>query len=317
MPEPIRPARILLVDDDPQVCSMMRQVLAREGFGVLVAADGPAALALVESERPDLVLLDLVMPGMDGMEVLRTLKGRATEDFLPVILLTGLGDMDTRLRGLKLGADDYLTKPASPRELLARVDALLRIKRMQEQINSTRRQFEDASLVDPVTGLYNQRYLEHRLRDEHKRAERYSEPLTCVLLQAVDLGAVRAEHGVEAADACLRELAQVARRGVREFDVVVRRDERCFAVLLPRTHFGAATAVVGRLARHIREHAFLARGRPVAFRARLGVSFFPGRGVEDGPSLLARAQDALTLALGQEDGAICLLQYAPYFLRSD
>ncbi|HOX46935.1 MAG TPA: response regulator [Myxococcota bacterium] len=317
MAESVHPARILVVDDDPQVCSMMRQVLAREGFGVLVAADGPSALEVVARERPDLVLLDLVMPGMDGMEVLRTLKTRESSDFLPIILLTGQGDMDTRLRGLKLGADDYLTKPASPRELLARVDALLRIKRMQEQINSSRKQFEDAALVDPVTGLYNQRYLEHRVRDEHKRAERYSEPLSCILLQAVDLEVLRAEHGAEAADACLRELAQVVRRGVREFDVVVRRDERAFAVLLPRTHFGAATAVVGRLWRQAREHPFQVAGRQVAFRVRMGVSFYPGRGVNDGPSLLARAQEALGLALDQPGESICLLQYTPYFLSPD
>lgn len=308
---------ILVVDDDPRVAEFMRQVLAREGYRVLCEADGLAALEAVERDAPDLVLLDLVLPGADGMDVLRKLKGQERQGFLPIILLTGQGDMETRLRGLKLGADDYLTKPASPKELLARVDALLRIKRLQEQIVQTRQRYEDDSLVDSVTGLYNVRYLDQRLRDEFKRAERYNEPLTCLVIEACELAEGRARHGDPAADAWMRSAAAALRSGVREFDVVARLESERFAVLLPRTHLTAASAVVARLWQRLQALRLQAEAQAVPLRVCMGASFFPGRDVSDAAQLLVRAQEALALAVGQPADSVCLYQYAPYFFAPE
>jgi DNA-binding response OmpR family regulator len=116
--------RVLVVDDDPTVSDVVRRYLERAGLAVTLAADGPAALHAFEAEHPDLVVLDLMLPGIDGLEVCRRLRARAGE--VPIVMLTALGEEADRVLGLQLGADDYVTKPFSPRELVLRVQSVLR-----------------------------------------------------------------------------------------------------------------------------------------------------------------------------------------------
>jgi DNA-binding response OmpR family regulator len=117
-------SRVLVVDDDPTVAEVVAGYLRRAGFAVDHAADGLAALSLASRTRPDLVVLDLMLPGIDGLEVCRRL--RAHNGDLPVVMLTALGEENDRVLGLEMGADDYLTKPFSPRELVLRVQSVLR-----------------------------------------------------------------------------------------------------------------------------------------------------------------------------------------------
>ena len=114
---------ILVVDDEPQIAEIVRDYLRLAGFDVIVAGDGVRALEAARGRRPDLVVLDLGLPTLDGLEVARTLR---KESDVPIIMLTARVEEDDRLRGLEIGADDYVTKPFSPRELVARVRAVLR-----------------------------------------------------------------------------------------------------------------------------------------------------------------------------------------------
>jgi DNA-binding response OmpR family regulator len=116
--------RVLVVDDDPTVSDVVRRYLERAGLAVTLAADGPAGLRAYLAERPDLVVLDLMLPGLDGLEVCRRLRSRPDE--VPIVMLTALGEEADRVLGLQLGADDYVTKPFSPRELVLRVQSVLR-----------------------------------------------------------------------------------------------------------------------------------------------------------------------------------------------
>jgi DNA-binding response OmpR family regulator len=116
--------RVLVVDDDPTVSDVVRRYLERSGLAVTLAADGPTALRAFDADRPDLVVLDLMLPGLDGLEVCRRLRARAAD--VPVVMLTALGEEADRVLGLQLGADDYVTKPFSPRELVLRVQSVLR-----------------------------------------------------------------------------------------------------------------------------------------------------------------------------------------------
>ncbi|MGA5882780.1 response regulator transcription factor [Streptomyces cellulosae] len=116
-------ARVLVVDDDPTVAEIVTGYLDRAGYVVDRAGDGPDALARAAAHRPDLVVLDLMLPGMDGLEVCRRMRGQGP---VPVIMLTARGDEDDRIVGLEVGADDYVTKPFSPRELVLRVGSVLR-----------------------------------------------------------------------------------------------------------------------------------------------------------------------------------------------
>lgn len=117
------PELILVVDDEPKIVRLARDYLEKNGFRVLSASDGPSALALARRERPNLILLDLLLPGMDGREVCRALR---RESSVPIIMLTALAEESDQVAGLEIGADDYITKPFSPRALVARVRAMLR-----------------------------------------------------------------------------------------------------------------------------------------------------------------------------------------------
>jgi DNA-binding response OmpR family regulator len=114
---------ILVVDDEPKIATLARDYLEHAGFAVLTAGDGPSALTTIRQRRPDLVVLDLGLPGLDGLDVTRELRRAST---IPIVMLTARDDELDKLLGLELGADDYLTKPFSPRELVARVRAVLR-----------------------------------------------------------------------------------------------------------------------------------------------------------------------------------------------
>ena len=118
--------KILIVEDEANIRQLVRYNLEKEGFQVMEAADGMQGLRTAQREKPDLVLLDLMLPGMDGLEVCRTLKGAPATAALPIIMLTAKAEEVDKIIGLELGADDYMTKPFSPRELTARIKAVLR-----------------------------------------------------------------------------------------------------------------------------------------------------------------------------------------------
>ncbi|MEU9861953.1 response regulator transcription factor [Streptomyces sp. NPDC047971] len=141
---------VLVVDDDPTVSEVVAEYLKRAGFAVRLAADGPGALRAAEELRPDLVVLDLMLPGMDGLEVCRRLRAREHGGPpVPVVMLTARGDEDDRILGLEVGADDYVTKPFSPRELVLRVRSVLRRATAAEPAGGQR--LEAAGLrVDPA-----------------------------------------------------------------------------------------------------------------------------------------------------------------------
>lgn len=126
MPEQAESKRILVVEDEPDIAAVVAYQLTREGFQVETAATGPEAMAALEREAPDLVLLDRMLPGLSGDEVLKALRADPSMQSIPVLILTAKREQDERIEGLELGADDYLTKPFSPKELVLRVKAILR-----------------------------------------------------------------------------------------------------------------------------------------------------------------------------------------------
>jgi DNA-binding response OmpR family regulator len=138
-----RDRRVLIVDDEPMVCDVLERYLTRSGFITESAGDGEAAMRAFDASRPDLVLLDLMLPRIDGFDVFHRIRARAAT---PVIMLTARGDETDRIAGLELGADDYVAKPFSPREVVARVQAVLRRQSLQARRNDERLLFGDLEL---------------------------------------------------------------------------------------------------------------------------------------------------------------------------
>lgn len=138
--------RVLIIEDDPDIVELLQYNLEREGFRTLTATDGEEGLRQVESRNPDLVLLDLMLPGMDGLDVCRRLKQKAETSDVPVVIITAKGEEGDVVLGLELGADDYVPKPFSPREVVARVRAVLRRTHADKQGASTRKRLEIGGL---------------------------------------------------------------------------------------------------------------------------------------------------------------------------
>lgn len=121
---------VLIVEDEPDVVDLLRYNLGRAGFDVLIAVSGDRGLEMARAQRPDIIILDLMLPGMTGQEVCRALKNDPDTEVIPIVMLTAKGEPEERVKGLELGADDYVTKPFSPRELVLRVQALLKRHRV-------------------------------------------------------------------------------------------------------------------------------------------------------------------------------------------
>ena len=131
-----RSPRVLVIDDDPGVSDFLGRIVTRDGYDVAMAADGPTAFAAIAEQGPDVILLDVMLPGINGFEICRRLKQEPRTRLTPVVLVTGLGDRERRIEGLEAGADDFLTKPIDAQELLARVRSLARMKRYTDDLDS-------------------------------------------------------------------------------------------------------------------------------------------------------------------------------------
>ncbi len=333
-------SRILVVDDSPAQRDAIVQVLAREGYDVRTAADGKEAIKKVHAEGADLVLLDLILPDMDGLEVLRLLKTsqRPDREFMPIIILSSRSDLDTKVRGLRIGADDYLAKPPADREILARVEAMLRIKGLQDELRGTKRELEDKqrqleekqrqleeqsrllaeqSITDALTSLKNRRFFDERLVEEFRRAQRYSDPVSLMMIDLDHFKLVNDHHGHQAGDLVLREAAALLRGSIREPDICARYGGEEFAVILPKTHMSGALVVAERvwkeLGRKVYRHA--PPGGPavdIQVTASIGIAFYPSKDIGAPEQLLKLADEALYNAKRAGRNTICLYQAQAY-----
>lgn len=307
--KPVQGSTIVVADDDRLTRDLLAGMLRSHGYVVETAADGQAAVERVARGGVDLVLLDILMPRLSGLEACRLLKGMSSEAFMPVLLVTVKTDTASRVEGLKIGADDYVCKPFDERELIARVEAMLRIKKLHDHVVEARARLEQLSMHDDLTGLYNYRYLHARLSEEFKRAERYHEPLACLVIDIDRLQSHNDAGGRGYGDQVIKGVAEAIRRGVREVDVVARFGGDEFLVVLPNTHFAGSVTVAERIWREVSERpAFTDSARVNAVTLSVGVALYPSRDVRTKDALLRAADTALNFAKKEGGNRICVYQ---------
>jgi diguanylate cyclase (GGDEF)-like protein len=292
------PARVLVVEDSPSQADWLKETLAHQGYRISVARDGREALRQVMSDAPDLVVLDVMLPDMDGLEVLRVIKMRSREQFVPVILISAKATLESRVAGLRIGADDFLAKPFAEAEIQARAAAMLRIKSLQDQLREANAQLEKLAVADGLTGLYNRRTFDERLRDEFTRCRRYGDPVSLLILDLDHFKRLNDEYGHPFGDRVLRETAELLSSMLRAPDVCARYGGEEFAVILPKTHMKGALAVGERILARLREKTYAAPGTPsvaaaVRVTASAGVASHPSAGITTPELLVDCADEAL------------------------
>jgi two-component system cell cycle response regulator len=302
-PREAESARILIVDDHEDNVELLRARLESWGFTAETAGDGAEALAKVEASPPDLILLDVMMPVMDGIEVARRVKGNPNLPFIPIIMQTALDATENKVEGLEAGADDYITKPIDFAELKARLNSMLRIKRLQEELEERERQLLEAnerlrhmSQTDVLTGLDNRRHLEERIDEMFEHAKRLSEPFSCVMVDLDRFKSVNDTYGHQAGDAVLKQLARILRAEIREIDRAGRYGGEEFMLLLPGTVLDAAVTFAERVRKQIETHTFTFDGGTIQRTASFGVSAWPHPRILHCDGLVRAADEALYVA---------------------
>ena len=238
--------RILVVDDDPFSARLIDSVLRAAAFTSSFVCEPDKAFQTILQERPDLIILDVVMPGMDGFRLCQRVRAHPGLQFVPIIFVTRKDDVEQRVRGLQVGGNDYVSKPFEPQELVARVRSHL--QRMAE--------LRELAVRDGLTRCYNNKYFKMRLEQEMARARRYSSALTLGMLDVDHFKRINDGYGHPAGDAVLVHLASILTASVRSTDVVARYGGEEFGFLLVEASAEEASIIVERMRERVARHRF-------------------------------------------------------------
>jgi two-component system cell cycle response regulator len=273
-------ATVLIADDSLVIRAVARDGLEDEGYRVTEAVDGLTALEVCRREPPDVILLDIEMPGLDGYQVLAELKSDAELRDIPVVFLTSRGDMADVVAGLRGGAHDYLKKPFEAAELLARVGSATHVKKLQDELQQRNADLDRLSRIDKLTDLFNRRHLDEELARRHNDARRHHEPLCLVLLDIDHFKQINDTYGHPAGDLVLRAFAHRLRMGLRTGDVAGRWGGEEFLVILSRTELAAALEVAERIRSTTAAAPVNVAGQNISVTVSGGCALDPGDSVE-------------------------------------
>jgi diguanylate cyclase (GGDEF)-like protein len=254
---------ILVVDDSRTIRAGIGNLVARMGHDVIEAEDGERALELFRHERPDLVLIDVSMPVMDGYEATRQMRQISPDDWVPIIFLSSMEADQDLDRAIEAGGDDYLVKPVSYVVLNAKIRALRRLETMRRkllditsQLAIANRELERISRQDGLTGIANRRYFDSYMLGETQRAARAREPLSMILIDVDFFKLYNDCYGHQAGDECLRQIAGILRKAARRpADLPARYGGEEFAMVLPETTLEGAVDVAKSIQHLVAEAA--------------------------------------------------------------
>lgn len=286
-------ARILIIDDSKLILHVAKTILSKQGHQVLLAEDGKTGLQEAAMEHPDLILLDLILPGMDGYQVCQQIKKAAITSDIPVIMLTSKSEPSDKVRGLEMGASDYVTKPFDEGELMARVNIHLQISKLHESLKEKNRQLKELANRDGLTGLHNHRYFQETIYKDFQRALRYHESLSCVMLDIDHFKKFNDTYGHQTGDMVLKTLGSLIDKLTRDSDLSARYGGEEFTLLMYHTGPQEAFMVAERLRKAVEQHKFQADNLVLTTTISLGVVSFPHPEIADAKAMIECADKAL------------------------
>jgi two-component system cell cycle response regulator len=268
---------VLLVEDNRVDAEIIRRFVRDEPLRLAVAETGGKAFSLLNSEKVDLILLDILLPDMSGFEIFQILKKTEKSRDIPIIIITCLSNLESKIMGLELGSDDFLVKPIVKRELLARMRILLEKK---AQLDGLRSHYESAlktATIDWLTGLYNHGHFKKVLELEIKRSLRHPYPISLIILDVDNFKECNDRLGHSAGDSILHGVGQAVRSRIREIDLAARYGGDEFAVILPYSDGDGTVFVAQRIQEAIRclDVPQTEGQGPAALSVSMGIAVFP------------------------------------------
>jgi diguanylate cyclase (GGDEF)-like protein len=289
---------IVVADDEPVNRALLQRRLEKGGYKVFLAENGREAIELTQNILPNLVILDVMMPVMDGLEACRRIKESPLTNDIPVIFLSARDETEIKVNGLTLGANDYIIKPFKAEELMARVDVAIRLKRERDRLRKaaseawhTAEQAQEKALTDALTGLLNRYGLQRAIPRELAHARRYLRPLSCLMIDIDYFKRINDAHGHIVGDTAIQQVGKILVELTRRSDTVFRYGGEEFILLLPETDIEGAAAL-GEKIRAVAESRIFGDGERI-FNLTLSVGAAMLKESESGNDMIARADVAL------------------------
>lgn len=277
---------VLVIEDHVDQRELLAVVLQREGYRVFTAENGVDALEKLAHADAQIVLSDIMMPRLDGFELIRRIRSDSALKSIYLILITARIQEGDRVRGLDLGADDYITKPFSFSELLARVRVGSRVVQYQQHL-------EHQSQVDSLTGLFNRRAFEKKICEEFERAQRYRHPISVLILDIDNFKTINDTYGHHGGDAALVKIAETLRERTRRSDFPARFGGEEFVLVLPETDHENALQAATKIHGEIRSCTFGTPAKPFTLTVSIGLSSTSLKPYSDWQQMLDDADRAL------------------------
>ncbi len=292
--------KVLVIDDNAVIRKLASNLLEKKGYAVITAENGTSGITLAKSQLPKVILLDLMMPEMDGYEVCRQLKAFDDTKDIPIIMVTSRSDSLDKIKGLELGAADYVPKPFDYGELQARVQTQIKMKNLWDELQEKNKYLEDLIKKDGLTNLYNHRHFHERISEEFSRSKRYTVPLSCVLIDIDHFKNVNDRYGHQAGDEILKTLARMLKHNIRDCDFAARYGGEEFSLILPHTVLEKASALCERIRGNVESSQFQFNDKKIGITISLGVAGVPDNTPVSYSELIRFADEALYNA--KEDG---------------
>jgi two-component system cell cycle response regulator len=301
----LRLPNLLIVEDNPADAKLIKSLLNSLACSISTVHSGEEALSICNNHKVDIMILDMLLPGLDGYEVVKKVKENASTQSTQIIVVTSLQDIESKIKGYEVGVDDFLMKPINFNEFRARVNSLIKKKAYHDKLMGNFEVAVQAAITDKLTGVYNNGYFQHYLKNELKRADRHHHPVSLLMLDIDNFKLVNDRHGHLAGDKLLKEIAAKLNQSIREVDVLARFGGDEFAIILPYTQKENAAAIAERIRLSIENCAVAVDDQTsITLSMSIGVADY-APGVDTAHDVIQKADKALYAAKLDGKNKVC------------